>query len=703
MHELNPVVALVGQRPVQVQVQVPLLRRLFSPVTLNGLDLPNRVLMSSMHLNLDTCPDAYERMARFYALRAREGVGLIVTAGCSPDEAGRAAAGSFSLDHDELIDAHRAITTAVHAEGGRVALQILHFGREGFHGGIVAPSAIRLVSSLFTPRALTEEGIQRTIAAHADCAARAMAAGYDAIELIFSQGFLVHEFLAPACNRREDRWGGAFENRARLAVAIAQAVRARVGPACPLIFRVPCMDLLEGGLPAHESLALVAALRPFGIDLLNVSIGWHESQTPTIAMVVPRAAFVAASRLVRQHHPDLKTAISNRINDPRDAEALLLEGDADVIALARPFLADPAWVRKARSNDFDGINTCIACNQSCLDYVLTGRPVGCSVNPDCNLPGEGHYPPLVRPLTRPLTVAVAGGGIAGMGAALYLARRGARVVLFEAATELGGQLRLAARIPDKAEFRETIRFHAQALLRAGVAVRLSSPFDGAACTAGHEGHPWDHVVLAHGSVSHRPGIEGEQLPHVLDYRDVLDRGVPVLGPVVIVGGGGVACDVAKFISAGAKARAFRGDDHLLHHAQGWDLKPYLALPAAAGGPLQITLLQRSSRKIAHRVGRTTRWIVLRGLQEAGATWRNGVDVVRIEDDGVLVRTRASGRESRLPARTVILAAGQDPAPVPLAGPLLAAVSHSVIGAAESAGMNITGALRAAYQLALQLR
>ncbi|MBX9268316.1 FAD-dependent oxidoreductase [Chromobacterium violaceum] len=674
----------------------PLLGRLFSPIRLNRLRLPNRLLMSSMHLNLDECDDAWRRMAAFYALRAREGVGLIVSAGCAPDEAGKTTQGGFALCRDDEIAGHRLITGAVHEAGGRIALQILHFGREAFHGGMVSSSAERLPSSVFTPKPLSEAEIQATIAAHADCAARAVAAGYDAIELLFGQGFLVHQFLAPACNKRTDRWGGGFDNRARLAVEIAAAVRRRVGADFPLIFRLPCMDLLPDGLGAEESMALIGKLLPYGIDLLNVSIGWHESEVPTIAAAVPRAAFADAARLARRRYPQLKLAVSNRVNDPRDGEALLLDGCADVIAMARPFLADPALASKAESNRFDEINACIACNQRCLDHVLIGQPVGCSVNPDCGLPDEGRYPPLPRAME----VAVAGGGISGMGAALFLARRGARVTLFEAGDELGGQLRLAARIPQKEEFAATIRHYRGELLRAGVAVRLGCRFDERAL----DGARWDHVVLAQGAAPRRPeGVPGLELPHVRDYAEVLEQGCPVAFPVVVIGGGGIACDLAKYLAAkrGKLTRDARA--YLARHLPAEALAPYLDGGADDEAPA-ITLLQRSGRKFAHRVGRTTRWILMDALRRDGVRLLGRVEVVEITGDAVIVRERGGAARS-LPARSVVIAAGQTPRPGPEETLRRAGIPCTVLGAADGGvlGVNLAAALQAAYRFAMELR
>ncbi|HEY1254853.1 MAG TPA: FAD-dependent oxidoreductase, partial [Terracidiphilus sp.] len=416
--------------------------------------------------------------------------------------------------------------------------------------------------------------------------------------------------------------------------------------------------------------------------------------------IVPRAAFASAARFVRARFPSLKIAVSNRINDPRTAEQLLIEGYADLIAMGRPFLADPALMTKARANAFDEINTCIACNQSCLDYVFTGHPVGCSVNPDCNLPGESQYPPLQTPLK----VAVVGGGIAGLGAALFLARRGARVVLYEASETLGGQLKMAARIPGKEEFGETIRYYSAAVRRAGVQVLLGRRFDEIEAVA----QDWDHVVLAQGSTPRWPTeFPGLDLPYVIDYTDVLERQCPVAFPAVVIGGGGVACDVAKYIVKSADKTRSEGLRYLSAQGAGYDTGLYIENDLAAEA--EITLLQRSSRKFAHRVGRTTRWILMQTLETSGVKMRNRLDIRTITPGEVTIFDRVSNCEERLRARTVIVAAGQIPAPAPVGALEKLSIPYTVLGSAavregsNAAGTNLTSALRSAYQFAMDIR
>ncbi len=648
----------------------PALPRLFSPLRLNSLELPNRLLMSSLHMGLDDDPAQYERLARFYARRARLGVGLIVTAGCSPDAAGKSTPSGFALAQDEDIPRHRGIVDAVHSEGGRIALQILHLGRHASHAGLVSSSPRRAPEIPYTPRALDEDGIAATVRAYAACAARAAQVGYDAVELCFSQGFLVHQFLAPVFNRRVDRWGGSFENRSRFALAVAEAVRASVGPRYPLIFRVPCRDLIAGGLTSAESDALVELLIPFGPDLINVGIGCHESSVPTISMSVPRAAFAEVSARLRARFPALKFAVSNRINDPRLAERLLEDGAADVIAMGRPFLADAALADKARRGAFEQINTCIACNQSCLDFIFSsGEPVGCSVAPDCAKPNEGVYPPFEGPRR----VAVIGGGIAGLGAALFLARRGARVTLFEASERLGGQLNAAALVPGKGEFAETVRYYSHEARRAGVEIRLNCAFQD------HDAaqEAWDFAVVAVGGAPRRlDGVPGADGAHVLGYREVLEGARPVAFPAVVVGGGGVACDAAKFLTR-------------------------------LGGPgARVTILQRSSRKLAHKVGWTTRWVLMNELKDAGVEALKSVELVRVSPGEVEICDRAGGRRRSVPAATVVVAAGHDPRPGPRETLRRLSIAFASVGACRDEpghNANITSALREAYECAMSLR
>lgn len=675
------------------------LRRCFSPIVLNGLELPNRILMSSMHMNFEG-HDQYERFAHFYRLRAAQGPALIVTAGCSPDLAGQVVKDGFRLDSDELIGEHRKIVDAVHAVGGsKIVLQLLHFGREAFHGQLVAPSPLRLEGNFFTPHELSHEQIVATIDAYGSAAARAVAAGYDAIELLFSQGFLIHQFLSAHTNHRTDSWGGDFEQRLRFARAVAAAVRNAVGSGYPVIFRIPCLDLVDGGLSFAESLRLIEVLQDARIDLLNISIGWHESNVPTIANVVPQAGFAAAAARVKAAFPHLTTCVSNRINDLRHAEELLIEGVADMVAMARPFLADREIVAKSAGHRFDEINYCIACNQDCLDQVFLGKVVGCAVNPECSSEREGEAPP---PLAGQPAIAVVGGGLAGMAAAFMLARRGARVTLFESKERLGGQLLLAARVPGKSEFLRTVQYYETQLRLQGVDIRLGARFDAEKMAAG----AWRHVVVATGTEPKAWLPPAGTLPRIVGYRELLRDDLPVEFPVVVIGGGGVACDMAKLLlSRQSRLRASEG--YLAYHGAESLVGPLGPAPEA-GGDRSVTLLQRSSKKFAYKIGHTVRWIVVDELKRRGVRLLRGVSIKSCGDDAVVVATM-DGKEIQVSARTIVVAVGQHAHTATLVAALTkAAITHSVVGAAsvgEGVGRtaaSISSSIRSGYEAALAL-
>jgi 2,4-dienoyl-CoA reductase (NADPH2) len=670
-----------------------MLNHLFSPIRLNRLELPNRVLMSSMHLNFEGA-DKYERMARFYALRAKDGPGLIVTAGCSPDMAGRAAADGFSLDNDDQIVQHRQITEAVHRVGeSKIALQLLHCGRESFHGRLVAPSPLRLPGSIFTPAALTHEGIMETIRSYGNAAKRAVEAGYDAIELLFSQGFLIHQFLSPHTNLRKDEWGGDRDARMRFAVLAAAAVREAVGSYFPVVFRIPCLDLLEDGLTLEDSMTLIGKLAPYQIDLLNISIGWHESRVPTLANVVPQAGFALAAAHVKRAFPGLQTCVSNRINDLRHGEAMLIDGVADMVAMARPFLADREIVAKSRQQRYDEVNHCIACNQDCLDHMFLGHEVGCSVNPECSSRDDGAAIPPLR-----ARIAVVGGGLAGMVAAYHLRRRGADVTLFERGAQLGGQMLLAAKIPSKSEFGGTVRFYERSVRQAGVEVVLLHEFGEADLADG----AWDHVVVATGTEPNFVTLPAQESKgvRVLSWYDVIDKNLPVAFPVVIYGGGGVACDIAKLLLR-RPSRTAISEEYLRNHDVDRLAGELGAVPPA---PRAITIMQRSSKKIGFKIGRTTRWITMQELERGGVEMLRSTELAGVVEDGVVVTSKGSSRT--IAAKTLIMATGQHPRTESLCASLTrASLPFSIIGAAAPTQLepaSISSSIKSGYHCAMGL-
>ncbi len=519
---------------------------LLAPLNLGFTTLSNRVLMGSMHTGLEEAPDGFSKLAAFYAARAKGGAGLIVTGGIAPNFAGRLEPRASQLSFRWQVSKHRLITEAVHAAGGKIALQILHAGRYAYHPLSVAPSSLKAPITPFRPRALTRWGVERTIAAYATCARQAQRAGYDGVEIMGSEGYLINQFVAPQTNHRRDDWGGSFLNRVRFPLAILRRTRALVGPQFIIIYRLSMLDLVEGGSTWDEVVALAQAVEAAGATLINTGIGWHEARIPTIATMVPRAAFAWVTRRLRGE-VGVPLITTNRINDPATAETLLARGDADMVSMARPFLADPEFVMKARENRADEINTCIGCNQACLDQIFARQTATCLVNPFACRETEW----LQAPAARKRRVAVVGAGPAGMACATTAAERGHDVTLFEAAAEIGGQFNLARRIPGKEEFAETLRFFRTRLAKLGVEVRLN-----------HRVHAedlrgFDEVILSTGVVPRRPSIPGLDHPKVAGYVDIVE-GRKIAGRrVAIVGAGGIGFDVAELLTADGAA-----DGHL---------------------------------------------------------------------------------------------------------------------------------------------
>ncbi|GAA3033944.1 NADPH-dependent 2,4-dienoyl-CoA reductase [Kitasatospora albolonga] len=617
---------------------------LLRPLDLGFTTLPNRVIMGSMHVGLEEAEHGFERMAEFYATRARAGVGLIVTGGIAPNEAGRPWDGGAKLTTAEEAAEHRVITEAVHGAGGRIALQLLHFGRYAYHPALVAPSAVQAPISPFPPRALTDEEVERTIEDFADAAALAQSAGYDGVEIMGSEGYLINEFIASHTNHREDRWGGSYENRMRFPVEIVRRVRERVGPEFILIYRLSMLDLVPGGSTLPEVVQLAKAVEAAGATIINTGIGWHEARIPTIATSVPRGAWAwVTKQLMGEVSVPLVT--SNRINTPELAEQLLADGHADLVSLARPLLADPEFVAKAAAGAPEAINTCIGCNQACLDHTFSGRITSCLVNPRAC-----HETELVLgPTQRRKRIGVVGAGPAGLGFAVAAAERGHAVTLYDADDKIGGQLNVARQVPGKQEFDETLRYYRHQLAERQVELRLGELASAEQLLA--EGY--DEVVLATGVTPRTPDIPGVDHPSVLGYLDVLRGGAAVGERVAVIGAGGIGFDVAEYLTdSGADFYASWGID-TEHRERGGLRAPEKELP-----PRQVHLIQRKAGKVGAGLGKTTGWIHRQEIAKRGVVTVSGAEYRKIDDEGL--HLVVDGEERVLAVDTVVLCAGQEP-------------------------------------------
>jgi len=657
--------------------------KLLQPLDLGFTTLRNRTLMGSMHTGLEDREKNFPRLAAFFAERARGGAGLIVTGGFAPNRAGWVSPFASRLASHSAARAHRPMTDAVHAEGGKIALQILHAGRYGYHPLAVAPSSIKSPISPFKPRGLSARGVESQIAAYVRCARLAREAGYDGVEIMGSEGYLINQFLVTHVNQRDDKWGGSYENRMRFPVEIVERVREAVGPDFIIIYRLSMLDLIPAGQNWNEVVMLAKAVTQAGTTIINTGIGWHEARIPTIATSVPRGAFAWVTKKLKSEI-GIPLCTTNRINTPEVAEQILGDGCADMVSMARPFLADADFVHKAASGRADEINTCIACNQACLDHTFKLKIASCLVNPRACHETELIYTPAQ---SRKKRIAVVGAGPAGLACATVLAERGHQVDLFEAADRIGGQFNMAKQIPGKEEFHETLRYFARKIELTGVKLHLNTRVSQAELSAG----AYEEVVLATGVTPRNPKIPGQDegiaRGQVLSYIDVLLHHKPVGQRVAVIGAGGIGFDVCEFLVQEGASPSL----HLDEWMKEWGVTD----PALSRGGVtqaevtsaarQVTLLQRKAGKPGAGLGRTTGWIHRAVLKTKQVKMIPGVNYERISEQGLHISYgEKRERPEVIAVDHIILCAGQEPLRE-LQAPLAATgIKVHLVGGAEVA-------------------
>lgn len=665
---------------------------LLAPLDLGFTRLKNRVIMGSMHTGLEEAKNGFERLAAYYAERARGGVGLIVTGGISPNQQGLTFSGAAALDKANKVAQHRLVTDAVHQAGSKICMQILHTGRYAYSPNAIAPSAIKAPINAFTPKAVSSEEIEQQIEDFAYSAKLAQQAGYDGVEVMGSEGYFLNQFIVTRTNQRDDEWGGSYDNRTRLAIEVVKRVRAAVGEKFIIIYRLSMLDLVPEGSNLSEVIQLGKAIEQAGASIINTGIGWHEARIPTIATKVPRAAFTWVTHAVRKHLT-VPVITSNRINTPEVAERVLANGDADLISMARPFLADPEFVNKAAANQAERINTCIGCNQACLDHVFNGKTSSCLVNPRaCE---ETRI--IIAPTQAIKTIAIVGAGPAGLACAVTAAERGHKVTLYDAASEIGGQFNIAKRIPGKEEFSETLRYFEVRLKELNVEVKL----DTSLTTQALNQMQVDELVLATGVSPRQLALPGHNHAKVLNYLEVI-KGVNVGPKVAIIGAGGIGFDVAEFLTHGTHEPS----TNVTQFMSQWGID--MTMQARGGvaeipqnieaSPREIYLLQRKTSKVGAGLGKTTGWVHRTGLQQKKVNMLAGCEYQAIDDQGL--HLTVGGEAQVLDVDHIIVCAGQDPNQSLSQG--LERPYHLIGGAQKASQLDAKRAIRQGTLLAIEL-
>jgi 2,4-dienoyl-CoA reductase (NADPH2) len=673
---------------------------LLAPLDLGFTQLRNRCIMGSMHTGLEDRFYNYPKLAAYFRERAKGGVGLIVTGGISPDRRGWLLPFGGTMNSLGDIYNHRKVTRAVHEEGGKILMQILHSGRYGYQPFVVSASAKKSPISMFKPKALTEAGIQSTIRDYVRCAKLAQKSGYDGVEIMGSEGYLLNQFLCARTNQRQDRWGGSIENRMRLPVEIVRRTREAVGPNFILMYRHSILDLVEGGNSWDEVVTVAQALEQAGVTILNTGIGWHEARVPTIVTSVPRAAFASVAGRLKKA-VSIPVVASNRINMPDQAEDIIARGDADMVSMARPFLADPEFVNKAAQGRADEINTCIACNQACLDHTFSNKRASCLVNPRA-----GHETELMYLKTsKRQRVAVVGAGPAGLSAATVAAECGHEVTLFDSSEKIGGQFNIAMQIPGKEEFAETMRYFGRKLELTGVKLALGRRISRDELLA----QGFDHIIVATGIAPRTPRITGVDHAKVLSYLDVLKDKKPVGKRVAIIGAGGIGFDVAEYLLHDPSIPL---PIPLAHWLAEWGVDPNakehggLIAPAVPQPFRQIYLLQRKDSKVGAGLGKTSGWVHRATLQRNGVEMLAGVEYQKIDDAGLHISI--NGETRLLEVDNVILCAGQEsltelmPPETDGKGSIAGPRFHKIGGAALASELDAKRAIREGAVLAASL-